>query len=281
MPRDALGVVTLVVGNPVVNGTAISADVHNATVADLASMIEDSLSRSGKGGMDSPMQFADGTAATPSITFSSQTTTGFFRTTISAVLGIGISFAGSVKAFFSAALAHFYTPVLMDSTLEVTGAITATAGVSGITRANLPAVGQRVAASSTSNFASAAAAFTAVTNATITITSTGRPIMLMLQQDGTGSDAYVGTSVVGAATPTVVSAIYRWQRTGTSSADIGRNSVTATGAASVALGCRVPPAALNHLDVVGAGTYTYALQVYAAADSWGYCYNCFVVAYEL
>ena len=75
MPRDALGVVTLPVGNPVVSGTAISADVQNATVADHASMIEDSLSRSGKGGMNAAMKFADGAAATPSVTFTTEPTT--------------------------------------------------------------------------------------------------------------------------------------------------------------------------------------------------------------
>jgi hypothetical protein len=121
MPRDALGVVTLPVGNPVVAGTAISADVANATTADLASMIEDSLSRSGKGGMNAPMQFADGAVATPSITFSSGTNAGFFYTTLGGLLGVGVSIAGSLQAFFTAALSIFYKPVQMNSTLDVTG----------------------------------------------------------------------------------------------------------------------------------------------------------------
>ena len=51
MPRDASGNMTLPVGNPVVSGTAISSAVQNATMADLAAEIQDSLSRSGKGGM--------------------------------------------------------------------------------------------------------------------------------------------------------------------------------------------------------------------------------------
>ena len=75
-PRASDGTVTLPVGNPVVAGTAISADVQNATVADLASMIEDSLSRSGKGGMNTAMQFVKSISATPSITFVGDTDTG-------------------------------------------------------------------------------------------------------------------------------------------------------------------------------------------------------------
>jgi hypothetical protein len=193
MPRDALGVVTLPVGNPVVSGTAISADVQNATVADLASMIEDSLSRSGKGGMNAAMKFADGTAAAPAVTFTTETNTGIFR---SAGL-LGLAVVGVVRAAFTSVLARFYTPVQMDSTLTVAGAATVTgtlgvtgvatftvapvltAGITGIVKANLPAVGDQ---------AGGAGAFggnSVVINdlsAEITLPAvTGRPVVVSVQ----------------------------------------------------------------------------------------------------
>jgi len=92
MPRASDGTVTLVTGNPVVDGTVIDTDIHNATVADLASMIQDSLSRSGKGGMQAAMTFADGASATPSIAFTNETNTGLYR---AASNDVRISMAGS------------------------------------------------------------------------------------------------------------------------------------------------------------------------------------------
>jgi hypothetical protein len=79
MPRDANGNYTLPPGNPVVSGTPISSSVHNSTNSDLGTAITDSLSRTGLGGMLAPLQFADGTAGSPSITFSLEATTGVFR----------------------------------------------------------------------------------------------------------------------------------------------------------------------------------------------------------
>jgi hypothetical protein len=132
MPRDALGVVTLPVGNPVVAGTAISADVANATVADLASMIEDSLSRSGKGGMASAMQFVKSIATTPSITFVGDTDTG-----INSDTGGKVDLVGNGTVALAATSAGIAIPgtlgvtgaATLASTLAVTGVITATAGM--------------------------------------------------------------------------------------------------------------------------------------------------------
>lgn len=79
MPRDVNGNFTLPAGNPVVSGTPISSAVHNTTNSDIATALTDSLSRTGLGGMLAPLSFADGTAASPSITFSGELTTGIYR----------------------------------------------------------------------------------------------------------------------------------------------------------------------------------------------------------
>jgi hypothetical protein len=79
MPRDVNGNYSLPAGNPVVSGTAISSLVHNNTTSDLATAMTDSLSRTGLGGMLAPLQFGDGSAANPSISFTDEVTTGVFR----------------------------------------------------------------------------------------------------------------------------------------------------------------------------------------------------------
>lgn len=79
MSRNGSGTYSLPAGNPVVPNTTISSTVQNATMADLATEMTDSLNRSGKGGMLAPFKAADGTVAAPSITFGSDVDTGFYH----------------------------------------------------------------------------------------------------------------------------------------------------------------------------------------------------------
>ena len=56
MPRNSSGTYSLYTpGNPVVTSTVISSTWANNTLADLASAITDSLSRTGDGGMQAPL----------------------------------------------------------------------------------------------------------------------------------------------------------------------------------------------------------------------------------
>jgi hypothetical protein len=79
MPRDANGNYTLPAGNPVVSGTPISSSTHNLTNSDIAQALSDSLSRTGLGGMQAPLEFGDGLVGSPSITFVNEPTTGIYR----------------------------------------------------------------------------------------------------------------------------------------------------------------------------------------------------------
>lgn len=125
MPRDANGDVTLPAGNPVVADTEITASWGNTTMADMATMMQDSLSRSGKGGMLVPFRHQDGTVAAPGITFTNQTGTGFYRT----ATGIFVAIVGVLKVMFEATLATFKTDVKVEGDVEVTGAV----AVNGVT----------------------------------------------------------------------------------------------------------------------------------------------------
>lgn len=79
MPRDNAGNYTLPAGNPVVSGTVIDTTWANPTMSDIGTNIQDSLSRSGQGGMLVPFRNVDGTAAAPGVTFTNELGTGVFR----------------------------------------------------------------------------------------------------------------------------------------------------------------------------------------------------------
>lgn len=79
MPRDASGNYTLPAGNPVITDTTITADWANQTLEDIRAALQDSLSRSGDGGMLTSFRFNDGSKAAPGIAFTNEPSTGIYR----------------------------------------------------------------------------------------------------------------------------------------------------------------------------------------------------------
>jgi hypothetical protein len=157
--------------------------------------------------------------------------------------------------------------------LAASGAITAAT----LTRPQLPAVGQQFSSLSTGAFATASDTFVDVTNATITITTTGRPVMLFMQSDGTANPA---TAFATAAPGAVASGSFQFLRGATGLGEIGVGSAPA-GAANAQIS--VPASSVMRLDTPGAGTYTYKLQArrtHADTDAVGVQYAA-LVAYEL
>ncbi len=66
-------------GNPVVTGTTISSTTYNATLNDLAAEMTNSLDRNGHGAMLAPLKLTSGSAAAPSLEWSSDTNSGLYR----------------------------------------------------------------------------------------------------------------------------------------------------------------------------------------------------------
>lgn len=97
MPRDSSGNYTLPSGNPVVSGTTVDSSWANNTMNDIKTELQDSLSRSGKGGMISAFKFADGSAAAPGLTFTSETSSGIYR---AGTNDVRVSIAGSDRVQF-------------------------------------------------------------------------------------------------------------------------------------------------------------------------------------
>ena len=79
MSRNSSGTYTLPSGNPVVTGTLIESNWANNTLSDLATAMTDSLSRSGQGGMTFALRGVDGTNTTPAYSYTSETSSGFYR----------------------------------------------------------------------------------------------------------------------------------------------------------------------------------------------------------
>lgn len=149
-----------------------------------------------------------------------------------------------------------------------------------VTRAKLESVGQQISASS-GVFSSSSASATDVTNLSVSITTTGRPVFVGLMHDGTvtagqysilkanavgggGDDNRVIFSLVRGATIIAQSAL--------------RNQLTTTELVST----EVPSSSLWIIDVPSAGTYTYKAQVTVPvpADSAEVQYTK-LIAYEL
>lgn len=80
MPRNGSGQYTLPSGGGVVTaGTTIEAAWANALTADLATEIQSSLDRAGRGPMLAPLKATDGTVAAPALTFDNEPASGLYR----------------------------------------------------------------------------------------------------------------------------------------------------------------------------------------------------------
>lgn len=128
------------------------------------------------------------------------------------------------------------------------------------------------------NFATNNTSATDVTNLTITITTSGRPVYVGLQPDGT---AAVGELLITSTSDTV-SAVAVLVRAATT---IHKSHLTAIiGGGNTINNISVPPGAVWTIDAVAAGTYTYKVQTLiddsSGTVSIGF-QNIKLVAYEL
>lgn len=109
MPRDSSGNYTLPGAyNPVLTGTTITSSWANNTLNDIAAALTDSLSRSGKGGMNAVLLMQDGTSGAPGLAFASEQTTGLYRNGASqptfVVNGVPVWSSNASKQFLLSAL---------------------------------------------------------------------------------------------------------------------------------------------------------------------------------
>jgi hypothetical protein len=197
-------------------------------MADLAAMLQDSLSRTGKGGMLVAFLNADGTVSAPGISFLNEPNSGLYRVGAFdhryAVNGVWQLHLNTTQVETRNDLvvgndADIRGDANVDGTLEVTGVATFaatpvfSAGLSGILRTNLPAVDEEVGARGVFTGSSLV-----VNDLSAEITlpaTTGRPVIvsvqpgdavgpnaIYLEADGAGdryADVYIARSVDGGA----------------------------------------------------------------------------------
>lgn len=280
MPRDSSGNVSLPVSNPVVANTDITATWANDTMADLAAMIEDSLSRSGDGGLLVPFLNSSGTVNAPGIAFTSDTDTGVANLAANKVSLV----AGGIKTLEATTTGVQVTGFLdVSSDAAILGNLAVSGTLSGslVSKANLPAAGVVASASSGggAGAVSTSLAWVQVTNLSRTITSVaGRPVIVSIQPaDGT-NEAYFQALC---STSEFAGGEYRLLR------DLNPIAAWLLSTASlnggVTLSATNIPANLTFIDTgaaIGAHTYTFefktdlvTIQIVAK--------HCSLVAYEL
>lgn len=146
-----------------------------------------------------------------------------------------------------------------NSTLEVTSN-TVQVKDAGITKPKLAALGQQLSSGSSGNFTTTSSSYVDVTNMTLSITTTGRPVMIMLIPDISQGAGALVISKSGAG----ASVFYRIVRDSTSIAEFPL-VLTAVGTSSSVMS--VPCSTLQFFDPVAAGTYTYKIQAKVATVS--------------
>lgn len=146
-----------------------------------------------------------------------------------------------------------------------------------VTREKQEAVGQQLSATS-GNFTTSSTSFVDVTNLSVTITTSGRPVVLILVSDGVSSSNLAAVGISGTTAANDVAASIAFVRDATLvSFQVFQARATGSGQ-----NFWTPASGFSHTDVVGAGTYTYKVQVQRNAFNGNATVNyCKLLAYEL
>jgi hypothetical protein len=147
-----------------------------------------------------------------------------------------------------------------------------------VTQAKRAALGQQISASSGS-FSSSSAFDVDVTNLTVTITTTGRPIYLGLTSGVGGTGSYMRVFDTDAADALATVSFIEGASTLKFNGNIGGR--TATGSATDDPIFYLPCSAFNTVLVLAAGTYTFKTTVDIGSGDTIDVTDCTMVAYEL
>lgn len=146
----------------------------------------------------------------------------------------------------------------------------------GITKPKLAALGQQVS-SSCGSFNSASSSYVDVTNLTVTITTTGRPVFIGIVADGTTGLSSIQIADSSGSGTSVVGSIKIVQ----DSTDIAFHAINCAGA-SAPLVSGIPSSSFSHIYVPAAATYVYKIQTKVTTSNTNISFsNAKLIAYEL
>lgn len=132
---------------------------------------------------------------------------------------------------------------------------------------------------SSSTYSGNSSSFAQPTNLSLTVTAHGYPIWLMLVDEGTGSQSYVGgTSTTGNASCYVETSFFQ-DSTQLNYMTCGIEGATAANNP----GFQTPPSSFQYVYTPSPGSYTYTFKIRAnnvgSGDSY-YVYRCKLVVFE-
>lgn len=181
---------------------------------------------------------------------------------------------------------HIKTSAVITSKIADSNVTTAKIADANVTQAKLQAraTGTTVAAggvaisASSGNFFTTSGSWTDATNLSVTLTTTGRPVMVCIISDGSGNPSAL-TSFQNPASNLTVS-YFRILRGAT---EIYRTNITVdvSGNTPLQYEIDVPPSSIMTIDPVSAGTYTYKVQVEGLLGSETFVAYAKLVAFEL
>jgi hypothetical protein len=146
-----------------------------------------------------------------------------------------------------------------------------------VTKPKLAALGQQIS-SSCGAFSTTSIIPVGVTNLTVSLTTTGRPIMIMLISDAAGgTGSWIGFTRTSPGTSG--QARFYIEITGVPTLSIDHKMELVGASANLAL--RSAPASLSYIHVAGAGTYSISISASAGTGCSAEAVNCKLVAYEL
>lgn len=140
-------------------------------------------------------------------------------------------------------------------TAKIADASVTIAKLAAMTTGTTVAAGGVAISTSSSTFSTTSATFVDVTNLSVTITTTGRPVMVMLLQDGGSSQAALTMARASGNTAVCEIKLFR------DSTRIYFTNIELTTALATNATFTYPISTIQQLDVVAAGTYTYKMQV--------------------
>lgn len=196
------------------------------------------------------------------------------NTRVIAVLNITEATAGTWVTLPSSTQILNDDPI-SESRLTGSSVVTGKLADGAVTQAKRVALGQQLSSSSGS-FSTTSTSYVDVTNLTDTITTTGRPVWVGLESDGGGTICVVGSTATSGVTG--ISATVGIIRGATEISTLG---IFNGGSSSSLLAVSLPCSSVNHIDVVGAGTYTYKVQVKGSSNSTGRVQQAKLLVYEL
>jgi hypothetical protein len=193
--------------------------------------------------------------------------------------GVGAT-AEQLTEIFSSLETYFNTTKIEGDVIQFRGLTNSSFPNTSITRSKLEAVGQQI--TSNCSVSSVTTSFVDIPNMTVSITTTGRPVMIQLIDGGTaGSGLPIAftssiTTVQGAGTYDTQFKLVR------NTTDIFKTMVGTTHSPISVFRAKTPISSIRHLDTPPAGTYTYKMQILRSiAGTWNQFTNAKMVVYEL